>query len=808
MRIVFGIVIVVLLAVLLGRMSLDIGSFPIPSDLGSGDASNRRRPDLAPERGPNNVDRPVREVGDSICRLFVEGPSGTPMPGCVARVWQMGGSEVHQGTTGVDGCVTLPGLSGFGGWLLEPPELPVLFADCPQLNGDHVIRLELGDVVGGTLIVDSSPAQADLEVVLRTTHSVAWELAPPSITERLKALSVRSTRTNAHGRFSFPAVAPGWRGLLDLPPMHWLLPPEASHEWPPTALPLDSARDDLEIQATALPTVIGVIRWYDSGEPVPMVPVWVRAVCAGDFEVGASGLTDGLGRFHLGLGAPQLYSSQWIQPGKRPAMTTLEIGHHFAWAVPVSMTLAGNAIRDPIELRLERVPLVSFRVTDSKGNPIRGARAGRHPLSEPTNGDGRGVFPGRPSIIGAPGHAVVPAAVRGGAGTPTNPYCYELPPVNWVKVAVRSPSDRSSEGLRIRLEGKVNLSAGRASRSSLHGFFGGAPIQEGGGNVVAATGGSEEFSYLETEVGEGGGAAFHSLEPGVACNASLRDAIGKVLAKADLVTPAFGDSKEVMLEFMGTSRSVAGRITDERGQAITGAIVRLSTEPGPGCRTMRLTSDENGRFRFAGLHDDGPIDLLVRAHGRVPQELRGLMRDQDGVAHEFRLLPGHSVTVRVIDDAGQAVDLAAVPEGFGFQDVEKLGPGLWRWLDLPHAVVFVATLQGSSFRCDYDGILPEAVLIVPKLARVVAPLASFPNRPGWDPTRCFLAAQRIDGTGSLEYLPFQDDSAQPRLLLPGGYSVTLVERQFGVDGRPVFRPLGMSKVVELLADQVASLVLP
>ncbi len=93
---------------------------------------------------------------------------------------------------------------------------------------------------------------------------------------------------------------------------------------------------------------------------------------------------------------------------------------------------------------------------------------------------------------------------------------------------------------------------------------------------------------------------------------------------------------------------VSGRVIDETGVPLVGAIVQLQS---PGMQgTLRSITDLEGRYWFRAVHGNYPLTLRATAAGRVPLEYIGHTARRDGsVTVDFALrVPGdHDILVLI-----------------------------------------------------------------------------------------------------------------------------------------------------------------
>jgi len=201
-----------------------------------------------------------------------------------------------------------------------------------------------------------------------------------------------------------------------------------------------------------------------------------------------------------------------------------------------------------------------------------------------------------------------------------------------------------------------------------------------------------------------------------------------VAARLDGYAPAalaasVGAAGEVRVE-IGLRRGapVAGRVVDDHGAAVAGALVTWEGASEWGLRADprwdAIATDAEGRFRIDAL-PAGSFRFVARHPGRRTGSSSPVLLDGttpvDGV--EIRLEPGATVAGHVIDAAGRPVDGARVRAGGddGRGEVVEArtdGGGRFRIDGLPPrglAIVAVAA-RGSSEVVEVDGAAPPADL--------------------------------------------------------------------------------------------------
>jgi protocatechuate 3,4-dioxygenase beta subunit len=102
---------------------------------------------------------------------------------------------------------------------------------------------------------------------------------------------------------------------------------------------------------------------------------------------------------------------------------------------------------------------------------------------------------------------------------------------------------------------------------------------------------------------------------------------------------------------------LTGRVLTDRGELIERATVLLGYQHNVS-GAPRAQTDSDGRFVFATC-EPGETLLTVHASNRAPESRKIVIGERED-AGDFRLGPGHTVRVRVVDDEGRPVDRAMV----------------------------------------------------------------------------------------------------------------------------------------------------
>src|SRR5580765_2180981 len=274
-------------------------------------------------------------------------------------------------------------------------------------------------------------------------------------------------------------------------------------------------------------------------------------------------------------------------------------------------------------------------VVDRRDHPVPEARV----LAFPVGGDGGTPFETATDLSGHFRLARLPPGpyrlLIEAAGFPTTE-----------KTPVTAPSDDAA----IRVEGEGRSIVGRVTR-------GGAPSP--GTRVLLAP--DAGGPMRETLARAGGGFACGGLGAG-------RYAVRAVAADAASVTaPAIEASdtpaaREIQLE-IGAVRSVAGRVVDDAGKALSAVPVRIETDKGaPGDDPLPTLVDSDGAGRFAAPVSPGTYRLSASRPGHVLKKaptIDTVDRNPPGEV-VLELVRGARVFGKVVDSRGGAASGARV----------------------------------------------------------------------------------------------------------------------------------------------------
>ncbi|MEQ1633019.1 MAG: carboxypeptidase-like regulatory domain-containing protein [Planctomycetota bacterium] len=714
--------------------------------------------------------------------------ASSPAVGAHVVIWNEQESRLLSDTTGSDGVAGFSGSDGAGVIVAVAPWGALTDARAPRLTGSHVLALGGASVMQGVVLVDGLPAAAGLELKLLTQPGPALAGAAEPllkwVREIVSEVAFATTRTEVEGRFRFTGLAADWHGVLLPPRTHWITAGQGE-PWIPQCikLSLPPADPNMTLRLTRLPTVSGRVVWDDDGTPVASAAVLVlggySGGVSGPVDVSASVVSDEQGRFEVGLTPNIMIPDVWQDPGKRGTLDRVSVfGRRVAGAADDAQvdSIVKDGVAEPVELRVRRAARVHFAAIGLEAEPIPLARVDVGAVT-PTDRNGRGSFSGpMPSLVGAPGCAVVPAVAQRGTGASEDPFVFLLPPRNSLRIQVESSMPLLGRKLRVVLESDSPMMAGGRLWRPFDAEFGGA---------------------LEAALDATGVLDIHSLEPHTDCVAKVKDYLGFVIAEQRVRAPAYGKHVVTILRVEAAPRRIAGIVRGEDGRALDQARVRLDIAK----LDQAIYTQKDGAFEFV-VHSAAPADIRVSASGYVSEWRRGLVPSDHANPIDFRMRKGRSLLIRVRDPGGAAVPLLAQPLGFEHLEVQRMGDGDWLWHDLPPLVEFYADLQGHRFVGQCDASVSTATLPVPGLARVSAPTSALPSEVGRDPHACRVLLRCSDGQGHGDVL-LEFSAGEPawQVLFPGRYEARIVARSenAGSGAGSDFVSLGIRKELFLTA---------
>jgi len=167
--------------------------------------------------------------------------------------------------------------------------------------------------------------------------------------------------------------------------------------------------------------------------------------------------------------------------------------------------------------------------------------------------------------------------------------------------------------------------------------------------------------------------------------------------------------------------SVTGTVTDDGGKPIAKALVRTRANND----TRSAFTDKKGVYRLEGC-GPGSARIVASAKGRAPA-LQEIEIGPGLGPIDFRLKPGNTIRVRVLDEEGHPVPKATVyfqqwRPGFDFFEVDNAPrqtdvDGLWEWKEAPPEEVLANIGRPNGMTLSNRALSPrkeEYVFRVPK----------------------------------------------------------------------------------------------
>lgn len=513
--------------------------------------------------------------------------------------------------------------------------------------GRHRIVVPSGEAIAGRVLVDGASPGRPVEITLARAADDADRARLPGIVRdalRHGAAAATKVATAPDGMFRRDGFDRGWEGRLLVRGDAFAIA-AASGATLPTGGPgrvagVTAPAEDVELRLHRRPVVRGRVVGLDQPEAWGLedavVDLWFRE---GPVRTGTAGFPIGSdARFEVPLGREAFEEAA-------PEITD-------RWTSRRTIRIAGPATADVDlgDVGLDPPRAVVFVVRAGSGEPVPGATVrdtGRRRLFEGMTGaDGRiereTPVEASEARVSAPGYlsrdVVVPEGIDG-----------EFPVVlaRGTRLDVRIAAPPAGE------ETEVRLSLGPGTPGS------GMPFDEAGLSWGPYPGGIQS----------GGNAAWFPFPPGhVLAISGLRAGVPIrieasapphcVLATASVeLRPA--EWKNVVLDIARAPRALNGFVVDPAGRPVPSAAVSapelfsaMTLQPS----AIWYLADRSGRFTWPGLRVDR-MDLAVHGLGVGPGFLPLILRDwplpREGVDARFVVQPGRTVTVSVVDAAGE-----------------------------------------------------------------------------------------------------------------------------------------------------------
>ena len=533
--------------------------------------------------------------------IRVESPEGAPVIGARLSVQQIKSevstvpdpvADLAERATGPDGVAIL---DAFGpeqvvfvdviarGYGIQPRRLD---PDSPGLK-----RVTLSPVtsLSGRLVPDNVDPK-----LAKGWRVRAWTRGPMTDPPTDNSAGYGSTTTDDEGRFVLAELAPGGLSLTVVPPDESDLLADLQHI-PPVRQDRGNA---IEIPIRRSATITGLVRERDTGKPV----AGMRVVLFGPGQSsGVSVSTDAEGRYSF----QSLAGKARVWPSEAPAGFVLPLGRDRELEVP-----AGPARVEVAVIELTRAaPALRGRARDETGRAVAGADiAAEWLMSENgqnagyqtrviADADGgfalEGLAPGaRVKITARYRDRATVKPLEADAGSRETLEIVLIPqPVVAVTGRVLSPGGVPLAGVAVTIRGRET--AENRSHFAM-------PVQLDGNRSIR-TGPDGAFRTLrELDRSD------HDYQ------AEVRVA-GYHLARTLFESAGAGDVvtlPDLVLRKLQSIRAVSGRVVDREGRPIRGAAVSQS---GDGPIRIATTTDDDGRFRLAGIYEGAALVFAEKA---------------------------------------------------------------------------------------------------------------------------------------------------------------------------------------------------
>lgn len=552
-------------------------------------------------------------------RLHIVDDAGQPAREARAFAWR-DGEDHHEAQPDAQGTAHFPDLAGRGSYLVTAyGYVPVLRE--AELDAEHRVVLERGGTLQGRVTVDGHVPEEPVELTLQLDKTANEIGLPSSLVGDVPSATWTGrlvARTGPDGVFSFRALPGHWEGTVTWPSWFAMLP--SAREWaqaigPRVAVNQDTT--DLALELAALPYLRVRVVWEDTQEPIVGVGGDVSLTFAG-YGRAAGGNSDPDGLFRFPLCAPQDLD-RFLSPVTRPPLLQVRLRlRDPALGISLRHTFHESELRaETLTFPVPRPRITEHvaEIVDEAGAPIDGAVVSAQSLSRPTNPDGRttiAVKDGTDSLlVGARGHAFIQIPPPDHRGTQDRPWRFTLPPGNSLLVRVHSADTSTPQALDLAFQYTDNpfIHAERNQVTSLHrelsklqwrgarGFDHGRPTERW------------ETTFSVPPSGE---VFVPALEPGVSFTLELRDLLGTVLARTDVLPLGPTENRTVDLHVPDTGRSFEVTVLDTTGRPLPSARARVHSE-GWGATDK---TDRNGLARISSVHaNPAQVKLTVTKQG-------------------------------------------------------------------------------------------------------------------------------------------------------------------------------------------------
>ncbi len=615
---------------------------------------------------------------------------------------------------------------------------------------------------------------------------------PSSLQQRLRSTGLNwRQHATAHvdpntGRFSFVGLPDGDASYTVGLPFGepFLVHPTATRPGKPSReevrLPVNTL--DAVIAVVPVPAVRGRVVLSD-GEPASFAEVSTRAWLVDDDGPQSFATADAEGRFCSRLSIDAIPMHRWLDAAEQPRVVRVDfmgVSHPAAVSKPRMRYSFPTNTRwaDVGDIVLERLDELPVLVTSPGGDPVVSAVLAGAKHSPPTGTDGRTtVFvrdvDRRAFRIGAAGWMVDEYRSTGGSGTPDDPLRFALAPENRIAVDFESEHLDPSE-VSLEIDAPKELFHGTGERiaimpTRLHRHAGSGRFSSGDNRKHSTR------STRKARFDDNGTFAIASLIPNQSVTFTVLDKGGRVLAEAEVTTPALGETLAVDLRPTVPLCRIDAKILTANGEPAPKVHVTVGGEHrrGSSIHTPRGRTNAAGRvrFRLRATGDTVPFRIEAADHAVSTHEIRLV---EGGTTPVFHLERGYHVIAKVVDESGARIDaeVGVYDRNVGAR-IERLPNGDTRVERLPGQEVELVTSYGCrNFR---KRVTPKASKTTVTIE--VPPALSIPIRVAphvAQDTVLTLSVRTADGRArSYSQVHYVDGLWQPSTLAiyPGSYRV-------------------------------------
>jgi hypothetical protein len=685
---VAGLAVAVVVLVLLSRGS--------PPGFEHGDGDREGRPDTPeevapgpekPESGGPSVEKPE---GPALL-VAVTGPDGRPLGGA-GVILARDGRPVGRGTTAGDGSVTLRAPGGEGEVVVLPGWAPPRRQAASLEAGRVDVVIPAGSAIEGRVLEDGEPPAEPLELMAWSRERFeGFEKAPQPFRGETRT-STLVTRTGLDGTFAFRGLPPAWTAFVVVPRSHVLVDPAGNGR----SLTVEAPTSNLLVRVRRL-AVLTARFVNPDGSPAVGAEANLRHAS------GSSGASaDAEGRIRILLPLPPVEEARLVATDGDRIVSR-------EWHLTPKQLSSDLDLGD---LKLPGRRRVVLLVRDRKGSPVAAARAvaeseeHARPVG-PSGAEGELrilLSEADPRVrVAAPGHGFARLVVPEGEG----PHPVTLPGGNALTVRFEERNGKPPAApLWVRVEGEVPLFA--------WGEEGPDPLATVPGPRPDMWGRGDDGEYARLLV-RGGRFRLDGLAPGRVVTIRATDPVTRAVVAKEEVTLGAAEHREITVPLEGVLRTLVGKVVDEDGAPVAGAIVLATVSERGG---LRAKAGADGSFEIPGLRVDR-VHLRVERYGHAPVERADLVLPDGERTIEIVLPPGRTVRVEVVDAAGASVEPAevgATAEGLTepFDGLDEK-PGTYVLKDLPPGrVTLFALFAGRRIEVEHDTATAKARIVVPR----------------------------------------------------------------------------------------------